>query len=124
MTPKFIEHIHLDIPKNLTPKVDEIGDLVCNISNKMYVQQVEKIDNELCKQIRDIAVANGIDDIYLLDKNEIISALEKQIPKKPLIPWDSMTGTYYCPNCIEGIIFDRKNYCCDCGQALDWSDTE
>ena len=46
-------------------------------------------------------------------------ALEKQIPKKP----KNREGTtyFYCPCC------DSKNineYCGECGQALDWSDTE
>lgn len=49
-----------------------------------------------------------------------IEALEKQIPKKPL-PHKGWEGK--CPTC--GVIFlDRTtNYCGNCGQALDWSDT-
>lgn len=50
-----------------------------------------------------------------------ISALEKNIPKKPL---KAHGGAYRCPNC------QMKHFnpdwigtkCCDCGQALDWSD--
>lgn len=50
---------------------------------------------------------------------ETISALEKQVPKKP---------EYYakCPNCGNddfeyGINNWECKYCPDCGQALDWS---
>ncbi len=48
-----------------------------------------------------------------------ISALEKQIPKKPI----NRKGTtyFYCPVCEGNML---NNYCADCGQALDWSDTE
>lgn len=47
------------------------------------------------------------------------SALEKQIPKKP----KNREGTtyFYCPCCDSNNI---NEYCGDCGQALDWSDTE
>lgn len=51
--------------------------------------------------------------------NIAISALEKQIPKKPLKEYG---GAYRCPNC------QMKHFnpewvgtkYCDCGQALDW----
>ena len=50
-----------------------------------------------------------------------INALEKQIPKKPT-PYKGFEGKCTC--C--GVIFlDRStNYCGNCGQALDWRDTE
>ena len=70
-----------------------------------------------------------------------IKTLEKQIPKKPktlnyglLIEYG---WKYECPNC-GCAVGDNKNlafaygeylnlyedYCCNCGQALDWSGTE
>lgn len=70
----------------------------------------------------------------------IVSALEKQIPKppkrlthKPLIDagWE-----YGCPNCgcavgenkhlgfaYNEYLEPNENYCCSCGQALDWGDS-
>ena len=138
MTLKFIEHIHLDIPKDLTPKIDEIGNIVSSAANKIMIQQAKKIDDEICKQIKDMAVANGIDDVYVLDKRNILSALEKQIPKKPTphtvepveapikignANWCKGTTIYYCPNCKD-FISRVYTYCHKCGQALDWSDTE
>lgn len=49
------------------------------------------------------------------------SALEKQIPKKTL-PYKDYEGK--CPNC--GVIFlgMSTNYCGNCGQALEWDETE
>lgn len=56
-----------------------------------------------------------------------ISALEKQIPKKPNIHGyregrEINTISYTCPICNKHI--GRENFCKHCGQALDWSDTE
>lgn len=54
-----------------------------------------------------------------------ISALEKQIPKKVNI---SLKGTTdwntkcRCPNCHSMV--SHGKYCSNCGQALDWSDSE
>lgn len=59
------------------------------------------------------------------------SAIKKQIPKKPI----NVEKHYYeCPCCKQDLgvsdddIFVYKNpikkYCNNCGQALDWSDTE
>ena len=46
-------------------------------------------------------------------------ALEKQIPKKLIYD-----GCYCCPSCGKYHIIEKFRYCPDCGQALDWSDTD
>ena len=59
-----------------------------------------------------------------------ISALEKQIPKKPI----NVEKHYYeCPCCKQDLgvsdddifVYENpgKNYCDNCGQALDWGYT-
>ena len=49
-------------------------------------------------------------------RNIAISALEKQIPKKP-------TDKYNCPRCGEQLM--GKVNCCEvCGQAIDWGEEE
>lgn len=47
------------------------------------------------------------------------AALEKQIPKLP-----KEDGWLYCPVCGKDVCLEKPKYCSDCGQALDWSDTE
>lgn len=52
-----------------------------------------------------------------------IFALEKQIPKKPIIHGfregrEINTISYTCPICNKHT--SRENYCKYCGQALDW----
>lgn len=65
-----------------------------------------------------------------------ISALEKQIPKKPVTKPDKYSDLvqhYYCPDCgryfgqcgiHDVILFNKERYCQGerCGQALDWSE--
>ena len=54
--------------------------------------------------------------------NIAISALEKQIPQKVSVlemPYE----IYSCPNCYKQHI-GRENYCSNCGQALDWGESE
>lgn len=50
-------------------------------------------------------------------------ALEKQIPKKPIM--DNDNGIYEeecCPLC-KRVLFPNDHHC-PCGQAIDWSDSE
>ena len=60
----------------------------------------------------------------------IVSALEKQIPKK-VIPFCRSDISVACPECgvfqdfiNENTLNDKSPFCYNCGQALDWSDTE
>lgn len=53
------------------------------------------------------------------------NSLEKQIPKKPTDIEGDYTCYYgICPSCKNGVndLEDYK-YCNECGQALDWGDT-
>lgn len=65
--------------------------------------------------------------------DRIIEALEKQIPKKPIIESAHYVDfdDFLCPFCKNKIIsrLDGKwtvgtpqKYCGECGQALDWSE--
>lgn len=58
--------------------------------------------------------------------NIAISALEKQIPKKPLKSAEQViryVTTYDCPNCEKQFTGTKgANYCYHCGQHFDWSD--
>lgn len=62
--------------------------------------------------------------------NIAISALEKQIPKKPILDTIFPSGVKWwrCPVCnkiIVGCIANRpQKYCDNCGQDLKWSDSE
>lgn len=96
---------------------------------------------ELIKKVA-FSVENEIEEIkaskFITALKTAISALEKQIPKKPTphtvepieapikignVNWCKGTTIYHCPNCKD-FISRVYTYCHKCGQALDWSDTE
>ena len=63
----------------------------------------------------------------------IKQALEKQIPKRPDYEGDGydengmiILDTWICPCCEEyyEVDYDHYDHCPNCGQAIDWSDTE
>ena len=57
-----------------------------------------------------------------------INALEKQIPKKPISVTSVENSMYVkCPTCkLTTVLYDGcvMEYCKNCGQAIDWSDTD
>jgi uncharacterized protein (UPF0212 family) len=55
--------------------------------------------------------------------NLAISALEKQIPKKPKQYTDIFKMTYYfCPICEYVRIIGNQKRCDVCGQKIDWEE--
>ncbi|MBO5957522.1 MAG: hypothetical protein J6Q39_08205 [Bacteroidales bacterium] len=62
--------------------------------------------------------------------NNIVNALEKQIPKKPIddrYPWSicpACGGSVNLENVIGYIQNKEQSHCEHCGQAIDWSDTK
>lgn len=76
------------------------------------------------KQVRDNFVQDLAENAYLTmstaEEMELaISAIEKQIPKKPIINNRKM-------QCVNGHNqpVQHYKYCPMCGQLMDWSDTE
>lgn len=78
---------------------------------------------------------------YLLDRKKpdyelvkkIMEALEKQMPKRPDFEGDGydengylIYDTWICPCCEVKyeVYYEEYEHCPNCGQALDWSDTE
>lgn len=85
----------------------------------------ETVDKAIVDEIVKAAVEQGITDLYILDKQNIIAALRKQMPMKVA---HNDTYSRICPACgclmIYGCFGKAGNFCRDCGQALDWSDAE
>lgn len=80
---------------------------------------------------------NGRHDGKIAPAREIaISALKKQIPKKPIADISKdyegniIDDVFFCPKCNRTICFGIENNLaenypyCNCGQALDWGDCE
>lgn len=77
----------------------------------------------------------GFMERFTVDENYVVRiALEKQIPKKPLIRYENMgfgispNETFKikgCPCCKEDLDSDETTYFCqNCGQAIDWEGVE
>lgn len=62
--------------------------------------------------------ANGFKTAGHLDT--AIEALEKQLPKKPIVTEDKQFAL--CPCCNGKGLLDKQIYCDCCGQRIDWSE--
>lgn len=106
------------------------------VVEKIIIERDKKVNGLIFGEIQQIAKENGIDTKIVVNEKAIISALEKQMPKKPtphkvdvdaiLIGtgyWRKGTTVYICPNC-GGFISRTYKHCGDCGQALDWGDSK
>ncbi|MGN0557865.1 MAG: hypothetical protein ACI4IS_00240 [Acutalibacteraceae bacterium] len=90
------------------------------------------------QEVRDNFVQSLAENAYLnmcttQEMYIVISALEKQIPKKPLDICTPVVTWGLCPTCKGELnklgrtpnrVFIQQSFCQDCGQALDWSDEE
>ena len=84
-------------------------------------------ESEAIKEIRfnmsTIGLNNEAAKRVVEARDMAISALEKQIPKKPYK--DNENGVYekdHCPTCHRSLF--PNDHHCECGQAIDWSDEE
>lgn len=92
-------------------------------------------ESEAIKELHKIRPRGGIIPQKRADALDVaIQALEKQIPKKPVMKqyFENLEDEYLCcPTCGEiltdRIPADNKTFyfhCMNCGQKLDWSDEE
>ena len=89
--------------------------------------------NEIEKAIDDLDDLKNCESISSSHFKEVhgknlelaISALEKQVPKKPIKDRKQeirYTSSYSCPSCGDGFTGTGiADYCYHCGQKLDWS---
>ena len=95
--------------------------------NKMTPQEVIKQLNMLifnekvligCSTMGELQHSNNIEALEIAKQ-----AVEKQIPKN-VFPDSKYYGNGICPNCNAVFMDKSTNFCGNCGQALDWSDTK
>lgn len=97
---------------------------------ELHFRNTEECINRI-KSIKEMYAKDTPSEVALSDA---INALEKQIPKKPIMKpyFEDMEEEYLCcPTCGEiltdRIPFENKDFyfhCLNCGQKLDWSDTD
>lgn len=82
-------------------------------------------EKETIKTLEDAVVSGKTGDLRRWAKDTIenstiiIEALEKQLPKKPVLKRKAYGGIMVCPICEAS---DSGKYCRYCGQKLDWSE--
>ena len=99
----------------------------------MTIEEAKNQLEELIQDRKSFICGAGDDEIYKADIEALktaLSALEKQIPKKP-IRLPAAHAFYYeagdCPTCgasvcrVSVYVSDGKN-CPQCGQKIDWSE--
>nr|DAJ65861.1 MAG TPA: TFIIB zinc-binding [Bacteriophage sp.] len=83
-------------------------------------------ENEVIKEVRFNMSEIGLNDEAAKRvseaKNIAVQALEKQIPKKPDFTEDKEFAL--CPCCNGKGLLNKQKYCDNCGQKLDWSDSD
>ena len=83
-------------------------------------------ENEVIKEVRFNMSEIGLNDEAAKrvseSKNIAVQALEKQIPKKPDFTEDKEFAL--CPCCNGKGLLNKQKYCDNCGQKLDWSDSD
>lgn len=73
------------------------------------------------EDVKNIRQNPTMDDVDNKELSKMIDiALEKQIPKRVD---EYLTSSFCCPVCTN-VLGRYSIYCDNCGQALDWSDTE
>ena len=103
-----------------------------------YEEAIERLKKRICQEgvHREDKTYHFCTDecMYAEEECEIaiaIKALEKQIPKKPIIEHRKYYDTYSCPECDSYFLCKdetgffagkRSEFCNKCGQAIDWSD--
>lgn len=109
-----LEHIILE------SKFPDIENNISTITKKIHAKLVDAQEEAVYRAIVDEAIKNGITDLFLLDKEFVLNALTKQVPKKAL-QFDSVPRNR-CPNCSRAVrVYTTDTmykYCPDCGQAL------
>lgn len=101
-----------------------------SVTSEIAVKMAERYEDAVVKQIVMEAKLAGVADCTVLNKAEILEALEKQIPQQPDLEADGYSDgelvydTAYCPRCRKDyeIEYHKPKYCENCGQALDWGD--
>lgn len=94
-----------------------------SIVNELVVKMVEKYDNFIADQIASEARAEGISDLTVLNKQAIMNALNKAVPKQVILTPDRCL----CQGCGFDMmgLWDNPEaqdpaYCPICGQRLKW----
>lgn len=97
-----------------------------NMSLKILTEIHNIEDEAICDAVLRYAEENHFTDVFILDKKFVENALKKQIPQKPReeIVIANTLKFRYCPACNVRFIQYGMKHCAECGQALNWGESE
>ena len=103
---KVREEEYLEFPRGIEDTIENLREL------KSILQK--RVREEDCD-------GKGTQDAFELgfDFDRAIEALEKQLPKKPVLKRKAYGGIMVCPICE---VSDYGKYCRHCGQKIKWSE--
>ena len=93
--------------------------------NEKKVREAIAKEKETIKTLEDAVVSGKTGSLRRWAKDTIenstiiIEALEKQLPKKPVLKRKAYGGIMVCPICE---VSDYGKYCRHCGQKIKWSE--
>ena len=87
------------------------------------------MEMKIPKNFMEDAIKSVLEEYGLTEDVSLKDCVDKQIPKKPMIDEFDYGDGYVCGECESFLHYVddddehiRTNYCCHCGQAIDWSE--
>ena len=84
---------------------------ILGVSKKMTVSEAKEMVEQCGLNIKDPTHKEVL--------KIVVEALEKRTAKKPIEKFPF----HHCPSC-NTVVSEHNKFCSECGQKLDWSDTE
>ena len=105
--------------------MNEPKSFIQEVTEYISVKRKERLENAVFGEIKEMVKDNEHFTTIELNEKAIVEALEKQIPKRPILKKSVKVNGFMlrCPNAdCEAVLQSDSPYCKYCGQALDWSD--
>ena len=104
---------------------------LCNMTQKLVAQVVDKTDEVIIDAIVAEAARAGVTDLFLIDRQFVLEALIKHTPRNVVLKQGNVLTEpkhFACPTCgnFFGYLYSKPKeeictaYCPDCGQSLEW----
>lgn len=92
------------------------------MTNSEAIERLKYAHFHFRNEINEVEMKSIVGTDELEEFNIAISALEKQIPKKPITYQQTHRADCpVCKNTVRGIDKPFGDWCSHCGQKLDWS---
>lgn len=113
---EFQQNIDMPFGSNISREASELAIQALETIKKLSDRKMTTEVLENYMQFEDECVKKGF------TFKSVIEAREKQIAKKPDFTEDKEFAL--CPCCNGKGLLDKQKYCDNCGQKLDWSDSD